>query len=169
MSDKTKSVASDPAKPKVVIERTYRAEVEELWDLWTTKEGFESWWGPDSFRAHVHTIEAREGGKLHYDMVAVTPEMVEAMKQMGRPPSHESRGRFAEFRPYERLTLVHVVDFVPGVEPYDSTIVVDFFPSGEVVRMIMTLHPMHDEEFSTMQVMGFTSQLSKLDRRFGNS
>jgi uncharacterized protein YndB with AHSA1/START domain len=160
---------NDKSRLKTVVERTYRAHPKELWDLWTTREGFESWWGPEDFRAHVHTIEARAGGQLHYDMIAATPEMIEAMKQMGRPPSHESRGRFAEFRPYERLTLVHVIDFLPGVQPYDSTIVVDFFPSGEFVRMVVTLHPMHDEEFSNMQVMGFTSQLTKLDKRFARA
>jgi uncharacterized protein YndB with AHSA1/START domain len=160
---------TDKTQSKTVVERTYRAHPKELWDLWTTKDGFESWWGPEGFRAHVHTIEAREGGKLHYDMIAATPEMIEAMKKMGRPPSHESRGRFSEFRPYERLTLIHVIDFIPGVEPYDSTIVVDFLPLGEAVRMIVTLHPMHDGEFSNMQVMGFTSQLNKLDKRFGGS
>jgi uncharacterized protein YndB with AHSA1/START domain len=156
----------DKSQPKTVLERTYRAHPEELWELWTTKEGFESWWGPEHFCARVHTMEAREGGKVHYDMIAATPEMIEVMKQMGRPPSHESRGRFAEFTPYERLTLVHVIDFLPGVEPYDSTIVVEFFPSGEFVRMVVTLYPMHDEEFSKIQAQGFTSQLTKLDKRF---
>jgi len=158
---------SGKSQSRMVVERTYRAHPKELWELWTTKEGFESWWGPENFRAEVHTIEAREGGTLRYDMIAATPEMVEAMKQMGRPSSHESRCRFAEFRPYEQLTLVHVIDFLPGVSPYESTIVVEFIPSGEFVRMVVTLHPMHDEEFSKMQRMGFTSQLSKLDRRYG--
>jgi hypothetical protein len=45
--------------------------------------------------------------------------------------------------------------------------VVEFFPSGGTVRMVVTLDPMHDEEFTKMSVMGFTSQLTKLDRRFG--
>jgi hypothetical protein len=35
--------------------------------------------------------------------------------------------------------------------------------------MVVTLHPLHDEEFSNMQVQGFTSQLTKLDKRFGSS
>jgi hypothetical protein len=35
--------------------------------------------------------------------------------------------------------------------------------------MVVTLEPMHDEEFSTMQTMGFTSQLTKLDRRFARN
>lgn len=162
MNDKTKSAG----KQSTVVERTYRTRPEELWELWTTKEGFESWWGPEGFRADVHKLEARVGGALHYDMVADTPEMIEAMKQMGRPPSHESRGAFAEFKPYERLVLTHVIDFPPGVKPYVNTIVVDFIPSGEFVRMVVELHPMHDEETSKMQAMGFTSQLTKLDKRF---
>jgi hypothetical protein len=29
------------------------------------------------------------------------------------------------------------------------------------------LHPLHNDEFTRMSVQGFTSQLTKLDRRFG--
>jgi hypothetical protein len=35
--------------------------------------------------------------------------------------------------------------------------------------MVVTLHPAHDEEFSKMQVQGLMSQLTNLDKRFGNS
>lgn len=154
------------ARPKVVVERTYRARVEELWELWTTKEGFESWWGPEGFRVEVHTFDAREGGTLHYDMIADSSDAIDAMKQLDRPSSHETRGRFTEIRRYERLAITHVIDFLPGVKPYESTIVVEFFPSGGNVRMLVTLDPMHNEEFGRMQTQGFTSQLSKLDKRF---
>ena len=92
MNDKSKSAATGhTTRPKVVIERTYRAKVTELWELWTTKQGFESWWGPDGFRVEVHALEARLGGTLHYDMIADSPEMIAAMKRMGRPTSHEAR------------------------------------------------------------------------------
>ena len=152
----------------IVIERAYEADVEELWDLWTTKDGFESWWGPQDFRADVHRIEARLGGTLHYDMVANTPAMIAAMKNMGQPASHPCRGSFTEFRPHERLVLTQLIDFLPGVEPYDSTMVVDFFPVAEGrVRMVVTLSQMHNAQFTQMQKQGFTSQLSKLDRRYG--
>lgn len=164
MSD-TNTSAGGP-RPNVVIERTYRASVRELWDLWATKEGFESWWGPVGFRVEVHAINPRVGGEFHYDMLAATPEMVEMMKQLGRPASHESRGTFTEFRPFDRLAITHVIDFLPGVKPYDSTITVDFLPLGNSVRMVVTIDPMHDEEFTQMQLLGFTSQLSKLDDRF---
>jgi uncharacterized protein YndB with AHSA1/START domain len=79
------------SRPKVAFERTYRASVKDLWELWTTKEGFESWWGPKGFRVEVHTLQAREGGTLHYDMIADAPDAIEAMKQMDRPNSHETR------------------------------------------------------------------------------
>jgi hypothetical protein len=32
--------------------------------------------------------------------------------------------------------------------------------------MVVTLHPMHAEEFTKMSADGFTSQLTKLDTRF---
>ncbi len=42
MGDKmSKSAAAVANRPKIVIERTYPAQRGELWDLWTTKEGFE--------------------------------------------------------------------------------------------------------------------------------
>jgi hypothetical protein len=60
-----------------------------------------------------------------------------------------------------------VIDFLPGVERYENTMAVEFFRSGPYVRMVVTLDPMHDDEFTKMSTMGFTSQLTKLDKRFG--
>ena len=166
MSDTSTSAATETPLAPVVFERTYRARVEDLWDLWTTRAGFESWWGPEGFRVEVHALEARAGGALEYDMIADTPEAIAAMKGMGWAPSHGTRGRFAEFKPLERLTLVHVIDFIPGVEPYDSTIEVDFHASGDQARMVVTVHPHRDAYWTRMSVEGFRSQLGKLDKRF---
>jgi uncharacterized protein YndB with AHSA1/START domain len=47
------------SRERIFLERTYRAAVQELWELWTTREGFESWWAPEGIRTHVHAIEAR--------------------------------------------------------------------------------------------------------------
>jgi len=151
---------------KVVVERTYRARVEEVWDLWTTRDGFESWWGPEGFRVEVAALDARVGGELRYEMIADTPEMVEAMQKMGQAARHGTRGRFVEVKRHQRLAITHVIDFLPGVPPYDSTMTVELFPAGPNVRMVVTLEPMHDEELTRMSVEGFTSQLGKLERRF---
>jgi hypothetical protein len=42
----------------------------------------------------------------------------------------------------------------------------DFVTTRERVRMVVTLDPMHNDEFTRMSRMGFTGQLTKLDRRF---
>jgi uncharacterized protein YndB with AHSA1/START domain len=161
-------MSSQPVRKgaKVVIERTYRAHIDDVWALWTTKEGFESWWGPQGFRAEVQEIDAREGGALRYDMIADSPEMIAAMKQMGQPLSHATRCRFRDLRPRSRLVLTSVIDFLPGVAVYESDIAVDFTSAGDRVRMVVTLDAMHSDEFTMMQKEGFTSQLTKLDQRF---
>jgi uncharacterized protein YndB with AHSA1/START domain len=165
MSDKTRATARTN-QDKIILERTYRARVEEIWELWTTKEGFESWWGPQGFRVEVHALEARAGGALHYDMIADAPEQIAAMKAMGQPTSHSTRGTFFELEPHTRLVITHIIDFLPGVEPYPSTARVELYPSGDQVRMVITLDRMHDEEFTKMATEGWTSQLTKLDKRF---
>lgn len=161
--------SNDRSREKIVIERTYRASLSDVWDLWTTKEGFESWWGPVGFRAAVQELDARTGGTLRYEMIADTPEMIAAMAQMGRPPSHPVRSRFSEVKTHSRLVLTSVIDFLPGVASYESDITVEFSAVGDRVEMTVTLHGMHSEEFTKMQLEGFSSQLTKLDQRFGAS
>jgi uncharacterized protein YndB with AHSA1/START domain len=150
----------------VTFERTYRATAQEIWDLWTTKDGFESWWGPEGFRVEVSRIEPWLGGALHYAMIAQTPEMVEAMKQLGQPQVVDTRGRYSEFEPQRRLQLTHMIDFFKGVQPYENAMEVELAPAGDRVRMVVTLHPMHSPELSRMQAEAVESQLMKLDRRF---
>ncbi len=154
------------SRSSTVLERTFRTRVEELWELWTTKEGFESWWGGEGSRVDVHTIEAREGGALYYDMIAVAPADIDKRSQLGLVPVSSVRARFTLFRPYQRLVLTHVMDFVPGVRPYEQAIAVDFFPSGDAVRMVTTIAPLHNEEFTQTSVRVFTSQLKMLEGRF---
>jgi uncharacterized protein YndB with AHSA1/START domain len=169
MNDISNAAAATQAQEPVVVERTYPASMRELWDLWTTKDGFESWWGPEGFRVEVNALEARPDGLLDYDMIADAPEAIAAMERMGQPLSHGTRGRFAEFRPFERLSLVHVIDFIAGMDPYESRIDVDFEPLGDRTRMVVTLHPHRDPHWSRMSAEGFGSQMGKLDRRFGTA
>ncbi len=153
-------------RAKVVIQRTYRASLEDVWELWTTKEGFESWWGPRGFRADVHELDARVGGALRYDMVADSPEMIAEMKRQGEPISHATRSSFVELTPRSRLVLRNVIDFLPGVATYESDIAVELSAKGGNVRMVVPLDGMHNEDSTKMQEEGFTSQLTKLDDRW---
>ena len=75
MNDKSKSAAAGLAtRPKIVIDATYRAKVGEFWELWTTKQGFESWWGPLRLPRRSPCSRGVLGGMLHYDMIADSPQ-----------------------------------------------------------------------------------------------
>lgn len=152
---------------KLVIERTYRASIDDVWDLWTTKEGFQSWWGPQGFRADVHELDAREGGALRYDMVADSAEAIASMLKMGAETSHAVHARFVEVKVRERLVIRNVIDFIPNVPAYENDIEVELTSTGDRVTMRVTLNGMHDDHMTEMQKQGFTSQLGKLDARYG--
>jgi uncharacterized protein YndB with AHSA1/START domain len=157
---------------RITLERTYQADIQDAWDLWTTKEGIESWWGPGGFVVRVHKLDLRPGGELFYSMIAVDPPQVEFMKKAGMPTSHEARITFTEIVPRRRLAYIHAADFIPGVEPYDVATVVELHATADGVRMVLTFDAMHDDEWTNRMTMGWQSELGKLaavidDRRAG--
>ncbi len=148
---------------RIRMERSYRAPVEDVWDLWTTKAGIESWWGPDGFRVEVKKLEVRPGGELLYDMIAAGAEQIAFMKRSGMPISHPASIRFTEVERHRRLAYVHLADFIPGVAPYDIATTVELSTSGGVVRMVLSFDPMHDELWTNRAVQGWEMELGKLD------
>jgi uncharacterized protein YndB with AHSA1/START domain len=162
-----KTVTATPTtagRRKVTLERTYQAPVEDVWELWTTKEGLESWWGPDGFEVKVFKLDLRPGGELHYAMIAVAPEQVEFMKRAGMPLSHELHVTYTEVVPPRRLAYTNLADFIPGVAPYEVTTVVELSPGPHGVRIVMTFDAMHDEHWTRMAVMGWENELGKLEK-----
>jgi uncharacterized protein YndB with AHSA1/START domain len=155
------------ARRRIKMERTFDALVEDVWELWTTKAGIESWWGPDGFRVEVRSIDLRPGGELRYAMIATAPDKVEFMKRSGMPVATETLIRYREVVVNQRLAYVNHADFIPGVEPYDTETVVELFPSANGVRMVLTFEAMHDEHWTRMATMGWESELDKLARVLG--
>ena len=149
-------------KEKIVIERTYAASVEDVWELWTTAAGIESWWAPDGFTAHVSKLDLTPGGELLYSMTATGPAQIEFMKNAGMPLSTESHKRYTEVSPGRRLAYMSLVDFVPGVEPYEFETAVDFDQAADGVRTVMTVEPMHDDEWTQRLTMGRENELDNL-------
>src|SRR5919204_371575 len=164
---------SQGAKTKIRIERTYPTTAEEVWKLWTTGEGIESWWAPDGFRTDVEKLELRVGGELIYSMTAVAPEQVEFMKKAGMPLSTRSRKTFTEIQPSRRIGYNSFIDFVPGHEPYEQLTVVDLTPTRDGVHVVMTADPMHDDVWTQRLVAGRENELANLarviDRRHGET
>jgi uncharacterized protein YndB with AHSA1/START domain len=149
-------------KQRITIERAYAASIDDVWDMWTTKEGIESWWGPDGFSVEVRSIDLRPGGQLRYAMTATAPQQVEFMRRAGMPLTTESTITYTEVAPKRRLAYEHLVDFVPGVGAYSVSTLVTLHPTTGGARMVLTLDPMHDEDWTRRAVMGWESQLGKL-------
>lgn len=155
---------SPRASRQVIIERTYDAAVEDVWELWTTKDGIESWWGPEGYSVTVGKLDLRPGGELHYAMTATAPDQIDFMKKSGMPLTTETRITYREIVPKRRLAYTNVVDFVPGVPPYEVTTVVEFDAGAYGVRMVLTMDAMHDERWTQLAVMGWEQEFDKLAR-----
>ena len=151
-----------PNRKTITIERTFNAPIEDVWALWTTADGIESWWGPEGFRVKVRKLELRPGGDLHYDMIATAPAQIAYMKKAGMPLAQETRAFYADVTPPRRLAFTHIVDFVPGVETYESSTIVELAARGSDTQLVLTVEAMHDEQWTNMAVMGWQSELDKL-------
>ena len=57
----------------VVIERTFAASPEVIWNMWTDPQHFSAWYGPQGASIPVSTIDLRVGGKRHLCMETNTP------------------------------------------------------------------------------------------------
>ena len=149
---------------KIAIERIFRATPEDLWDLWTTKKGLESWWGPEGYRTTVRRLELRPGGRFEYEMTATDPEQVEAMKKANLPLTSRAHGTYVEATPGRRLAYRTVADFIPGVEPYEVGAVIDFHAVPLGTRLTVSEDEMHNEEWTRMSETGMSSSLDRLRR-----
>jgi uncharacterized protein YndB with AHSA1/START domain len=155
---------TNPEKKRITLERTYQAPVEDVWELWTTKEGIESWWGPDGFSTKVLELDLRPKGALHYVMTATAPEQIDFLKRAGMPLSNATRGWYDEIVPHRRLAFTQVADFVPGVAAYDVETLVELHAGAQGVRLVLTFDAMHDERWTQLAKMGWQNELGKLDK-----
>jgi uncharacterized protein YndB with AHSA1/START domain len=165
--DKSMNAAQAATRRRLTIERTWKAPIEDVWALWTTKEGIESWWGPEGFTVTVHTLDLRAGGEITFAMTATAPEQVAFMKQAGMPVTTETRLIYTEVAAPRRLAFRNPVDFIPGVAPYDVETEVALTATDAGVRMVLTFDAMHDAEWTERMVQGRNSELVKLARVLG--
>ncbi len=157
--------APPAARSKFSIGRTYvGATVEEAWALWTTKDGIESWWGPEGFEVTVVSLDLRPGGDLVYLMTASAPEQVEFMKRASMPLTTECTVSFTAVSPPHRLAYKTLADFIPGVTPYEVATIVELQPTVDGVKVLITFDAMHDDIWTERARAGHEGQMRKLDR-----
>ena len=151
------------ARPKLTLERTFDAAPDEVWELWTTKDGMEAWMGPDGFKVEVRELDLRPGGALVYDMTAVGADQVEYMTRAGMPLVNTQKVTYVEVDPPRRLVYRDVADFVPGVEPYEVETIVEMSAVEDGTRVVLTFDAMHDENWTEMARLGRENELRNLE------
>jgi uncharacterized protein YndB with AHSA1/START domain len=162
-------------KKRINLQRTFSASLDLVWELWTTKEGIESWWGPPGFVVKVSKIELRAGGALEYIMNCVGAEQIAFMKQHNQPLSTPLKARYTEVSPKSLAAWMNLADFIPGVDPYEvETRLTLTAQARDSVRVDLQLDAMHNEFYTSMATQGWEAELGKLaeviaNRNMGNN
>ena len=157
-----RSTGGPSAKETITFERIFQVAIEDVWELWTTQDGLESWWGPEGFTTRVHRLDVRAGGELRYAMTATAPEQIGFLERAGMPLTTEQRVVYQKVDPPTELAYVSRADFIPGVAPYDVTTRVELRAEGAKVRMLVTIDAMHDAHWTKMATLGWQSQVARL-------
>ena len=119
----------------VVIERTFNAPIELIWQLWTDPDHFKNWYGPAGFTVPLAEMNVQEGGKRLICMASPDGKM-----------KMWTTGEFTEIIPNERLVYTESMSDEHGNElpPYDSshpaktTVIVQLEALDGRTKMVMT-------------------------------
>ncbi|TCC88228.1 SRPBCC domain-containing protein [Pedobacter frigiditerrae] len=76
----------------IVVKREFAAELELVWEAWTSAEFLEQWIAPKPWRAETKTMDFKEGGFWHYAMISPQDE------------KHWSRYDYQSIEPLKSIT-----------------------------------------------------------------
>ncbi len=145
------------------LERTYDAPAELISELWTAAAGLNEWFAPDGFESRVSEVDLRPGGQLQFTMTATAPEQVAFLEETGNPLTVELRKTFTVVAPPAQLAYLSLIDFVPGHEPYEHLTTVDIEPAGDRTNVVMTIDPLHDENWTQGYLAHRGNELDNLE------
>jgi uncharacterized protein YndB with AHSA1/START domain len=150
-------------KKRISLQRSFKAPLDLVWEMWTTKEGIESWWGPPGFEVIVNRLELRVGGALEYVMTAVGAEQVAFMKQARQPLSTTLKARYTLVNSTRIAAWMNLADFIPGVEPYEVETRIELTAEGkDITRVDLQFDAMHNDFYTQMATQGWEGELGKL-------
>lgn len=143
------------------IKREFDANVELVWQAWTTAELLDQWWGPNPWRAETKTMDFSEGGSWLYAMVG--PE----------GDKHWSKVNYLTIIPKKSITAKDGFCDEHGTmntEFPQNLWKNDFIPQEDktLVDMLLTFNTLTDLEMIIQMGFkeGFTIGLKQLDELF---
>ena len=131
---------NDDSPDALVIERSFNAPVELVWQMWTDPEHFKAWYGPDGATIPVAKMDVRVGGARLVCMEMSSPD---------GPMQMWFTGEYREVVENERLVYTEALSDEHGNVPSPSDIdPADGHPGTTEVRV-----ELHDVDGRTKLVM----------------
>jgi uncharacterized protein YndB with AHSA1/START domain len=125
----------------LVIERTFDAPVNRIWQLWTEPEQFKAWYGPQGVTIPVAKMDVRVGGTR---LVCMEMQSPEGLRQMW------FTGEYLEVVPPEKLVYTESMSDqngnvlspsevgLPEGHPTTTEVHVELTDLGGRTKMVMT-------------------------------
>jgi uncharacterized protein YndB with AHSA1/START domain len=135
MTDNTRS------QNAVVIERSFDAPVDVIWQMWTDPEHFKAWYGPDGVTIPVAKMDVRVGGTRLVSMEMQTPNGPMQIWFRGeyREVVHKVRLVYTESMCDEHGNVMSPADMgLPEGHPVTTEVCVELEDVGGATKMVMT-------------------------------
>jgi uncharacterized protein YndB with AHSA1/START domain len=132
---------SNTSPAAVMIERTFDAPVDLIWQMWTEPKHFKAWYGPDGATIPVAEMDVRVGGSRRLGMEMQTPNGPMRMWFTGeyRDVVENKRLVYTESMSDENGNVVSPSDMgMPEGHPTTTEITVELEDVGGRTKMVMT-------------------------------
>ncbi len=132
-------VDDETPQTPVVIERSFDAPLDLIWQMWTDPEHFKAWYGPDGAVIPVARMDVRVGGSRLVCMEMATP---------GGPMQMWFAGEYREVVENQRLVYTETMSDehgnatsppgMPDMHPVTTEVRVELQAVGGRTKMVMT-------------------------------
>src|SRR3989344_6033976 len=141
------------ADATLVIERTFDATPENVFDAWIDPVQVAKWYGPEGFTNDIHEYCATPGGVYRLTMHSPDGEM------------HPLKGKFITVERPKKLVFTWQWEGDGGAEMDAETVVtVEFKAMGSKTEMTMTHERLAGEKSKQMHEQGWSSSFTKLEK-----
>jgi uncharacterized protein YndB with AHSA1/START domain len=151
----------------VVMERSFDAPVDLVWQMWTDPEHFKEWYGPDGASIPVANMDVRVGGRRLVCMDVQSPNGPMQMWFVGefQEVVENERLVYTESMSDENGNVQSPSDMgMPGGHPTTTEVNIDLEDVGGRTRMVLTHRGIPAD---SPGAAGWTMALDKLAARIG--
>ena len=138
----------------LVMERTFRATPQRVFEAWTDPAVLARWWGPETYKTPEPEMDVRPGGAWRTVMTGPAGER------------HTVSGVYREIEPHHRLVMTWGWEQEDGTRGHETIVEVTLEPAPEGTKLRLVQSIFETPEQAQSHTMGWTSSFNDLDRLF---